>query len=127
MQLTYEFLAKRIDHSLLGPTLSDAELEEGCRLAAAYRVASVCIKPHAVSLAKKILDGSDVAVGTTIGFPHGGHTTAAKLFEAERAIDDGATELDMVINIGKALAEDWPYVRDEIRGIVRIAHTRGRS
>src|SRR4051794_27394749 len=103
MELTYETIARRIDHSLLAPTLTTAELEDGCRLAARYEVASVCIKPHAVALAVSILRGSGVATGTTIGFPHGGHATAVKVLEARRAIDDGATELDMVINIGQAL------------------------
>src|SRR5438046_8701736 len=102
--LTYDAIAKRIDHSLLGPTLGRAELEEGCRLAARYRVASVCIKPYAVSLAARILHGSDVAVGTTIGFRHGGHATAVKVVEARQALADGATELDMGINIGPGLA-----------------------
>src|SRR3954447_17119906 len=117
MDLTYETIARRIDHSLLTPTLTDDELEEGCRLAARYRVASVCIKPYAVPLAAAILRGSDVAVGTTIGFPHGGHTTAVKVSEAERAMDDGATELDMVINIGQALGGDWELVRADIAAV----------
>ena len=124
MQLTYDFLAKRIDHSLLGPTLTDAELAEGCRLAAAYRVASVCIKPYAVKLAAGILKGTGVAVGTTVGFPHGGNLTAVKLFEAELAMDDGATELDIVVNIGWVLGGDWDPVRSEIDAITRAAHAR---
>ena len=124
MQLTYDFIAKRIDHSLLGPTLTDAELEEGCRLAATYRVASVCIKPHAVAMAAKLLAGTGVEVGTTVGFPHGGHATAVKLFEAAHALDDGATELDMVVNIGWVLGEDWSPVRDEIAAITAAAHNR---
>ncbi len=89
MEFTYEAIAKRIDHSLLGPTLTEIELEEGCRLALEYNVASVCIKPYAVGLAARILQGSDVQVGTTIGFPHGGHSTAVKVFESERAIAEG--------------------------------------
>ena len=124
MHLTYEFLAKRIDHSLLGPTLTDAELESGCRLAAAYNVASVCIKPHAVALAAKILDGTSVAVGTTVGFPHGGNARAVKVYEAGYALDAGATELDMVVNIGQVLGDDWHPVRDEIDAIVKAAHGR---
>jgi deoxyribose-phosphate aldolase len=125
MELTYEAIAKRIDHSLLGPTLTDRELEAGCRLAAEYQVASVCIKPYAVARAAEILRGSGVFVGTTIGFPHGGHLTAVKVFESERAIDDGATELDLVINIGQALEGRWDAVRDEIAAITRSAHARG--
>src|SRR4051812_38924833 len=113
MSLTYESIAKRIDHSLLGPNLTLAELEAGCRLAAAYEVASVCIKPHAVSLATGWLAGSGVAVGTTIGFPHGGHRTDVKVFEAEQALIDGATELDMVVNIGLVLSDRWTEVRDD--------------
>ncbi len=124
MKLTYEFIAKRIDHSLLGPTLTDADLEAGCRLAAAYGVASVCIKPYAVRLAARVLMGTDVKVGTTIGFPHGGHSTAVKVFEAERAMDDGATELDMVINIGQALGGNWSAVQNDIDEVVKAAHRR---
>jgi deoxyribose-phosphate aldolase len=123
MQLTYDAIARRIDHSLLPPALNDDELEEGCRLALRYRVASVCIKPYAVAMAATILKGSDVAVGTTIGFPHGGHATAAKVFEAEQAIRDGATELDMVINIGQALGGRWDAVRRDIAAVTDLAHS----
>jgi deoxyribose-phosphate aldolase len=125
MERTYESIARRIDHSLLGPTLTEKELEAGCRLAAEYQVASVCIKPFAVALAERELRGSGVAVGTTIGFPHGGHRTEVKLFEAERAMDDGATELDMVINIGQALGGQWDPVRYDIAAVVDAAHRRG--
>jgi deoxyribose-phosphate aldolase len=123
--LTYDAIAKRIDHSLLGPTLGGAELEEGCRLAARYDVASVCIKPYAVDLAARVLRGSDVAVGTTIGFPHGGHSTAVKVFEARQAMADGATELDMVINIGQAIAGDWDAVASDIQAVTKVAHDGG--
>ncbi len=124
MELTYDAIAKRIDHSLLGPTLTEKDLRDGCRLAAEYHVASVCIKPYAVSLAAEILKGTGVEVGTTIGFPHGGHRTDVKVFEAERAMDDGATELDMVINIGQAIGGDWQAVRDDIAAVVEAAHKR---
>jgi deoxyribose-phosphate aldolase len=123
--LTYDAIAKRIDHSLLGPTLTVPELEEGCRLAARYGVASVCIKPFAISLAARILRGTGVAVGTTIGFPHGGHATSVKVFESERAMDDGATELDMVINLGHALGGNWDAVAEDIGAVTRAAHARG--
>jgi deoxyribose-phosphate aldolase len=123
--LTYEAIAKRIDHSLLGPTLTEAELEEGCRLAARYQVASVCIKPFAVPLAARLLKDTGVAVGTTIGFPHGGHATAVKMFEARQAIDDGATELDMVINIGQAKGGQWDAVAEDIAQVTRVAHDGG--
>jgi deoxyribose-phosphate aldolase len=120
--LSYKAIARRIDHSLLGPTLTPRELEEGCRLALRYGVASVCIKPFAVSLAARLLEKSDVAVGTTIGFPHGGHTPTVKIFESKQAIDDGALELDMVINIGQAIAGEWSAVRSEIAAVTQVAH-----
>jgi deoxyribose-phosphate aldolase len=118
-------LAKMFDHSLLQPALTDADLEAGCRLAAEYRVASVCIKPYAVPLAAKLLAGTGVLVGTTVGFPHGGHATRVKVFEAAAAVDDGAAELDMVVNVGRVLGGDWGYVADDIRQVVDLAHRRG--
>lgn len=125
MLLTYDMIAKRIDHSLLAPQMTETELEEGCRLAAKYMVASVCIKPYAVKYAAGILKGTGVAVGTTIGFPHGGHLTSVKVFESERAIEDGATELDMVINIGQARSGQWGPVRDDIAAVTEVAHKAG--
>jgi len=119
---TYTALAKMIDHSLLQPKLTDAELEDGCKLAREYNAASVCIKPYAVRDAVKLLAGSTVAIGTTIGFPQGGHVPAIKVAESEQAVADGATELDMVVNIGKVLSKDWRYVADDIAGIVKVAH-----
>lgn len=122
---TYREIAKMLDHSLLQQTLTDTDLGRGCRLARDYDVASVCIKPYAVRLAAGILAGSSVAVGTTVGFPHGGHLTAIKVDEAERALDDGARELDMVVNIGKVLSRDWNYVAADVRAVVETAHHRG--
>ena len=122
---TYADIAKMLDHSLLQPTLTDADLEEGCRLARDYDVASVCIKPYGVRLAAGLLKCGTVAVGTTIGFPHGGHATAAKVAEAELALADGARELDMVVNIGKVLSGDWPCVTQDIRAVVETAHRAG--
>jgi deoxyribose-phosphate aldolase len=122
---TYDDLARMIDHSLLQPTLTDSDLEAGCQLAREYGVASVCIKPYAVRRAAELLAGSRVAVGTTVGFPHGSQTTAVKLAEARQALDDGATELDMVVNIGKVLSGDWSYVTEEIHAVVDLAHRRG--
>jgi deoxyribose-phosphate aldolase len=122
---TYADITKMLDHSLLQPTLTDAELEQGCRVAREYDVASVCIKPYAVRRAAEWLAGSAVAVGTTVGFPHGGHATAVKVAEAERAVADGARELDMVVNVGKVLSKDWRYVADDVRAVVEAAHRRG--
>jgi deoxyribose-phosphate aldolase len=118
-------VAKMLDHSLLQPVLTDQELDEGCRLARAYDVASVCIKPYAVRRAAELLAGSTVAVGTTIGFPHGGHRTEVKVAEAETAMADGARELDMVVNIGKVLSCDWAFVTEDIRAVVEAAHRAG--
>lgn len=125
MRYSYEDLAKMIDHSLLHPTMTDRELAAGCRLARKYKVASVCIKPYAVRAAAKLLKGSGVAVGAVVGFPHGSGTTESKRYETELACRDGATEIDMVINIGKALSGDWAYVEKDIRAVVREAHKRG--
>jgi deoxyribose-phosphate aldolase len=119
---TYRDIAKMLDHSLLQQTLTDAELNAGCRLARDYDVASVCIKPYAVRRAAELLAGSDVAVGTTIGFPHGGHVTSIKVAESLQALKDGAVELDMVVNIGKVLSKDWRFVSDDIRAVVDAAH-----
>ncbi len=118
-------LAKTIDHSLLKPELDDAFIEEGCRLAAEYDVASVCVRPADVVRARAILDGTDVAVGTVVGFPHGSSTTATKVFEARTALDQGATELDMVINIGALRSGRDEDVRGEIAAVVEVAHEAG--
>ena len=125
MKYTYEQLAKMIDHSLLHPTLTDRELEDGCKLAAQYGVASVCIKPYAVQRAVELLKGTDVRVGAVIGFPHGNSATEAKRYETQLACQDGAVEIDMVINIGKALSGDWDYVERDIKAVCDEAHARG--
>jgi deoxyribose-phosphate aldolase len=125
MKYTYHQLAKMIDHSLLHPTLTDQELEDGCRLAAKYGVASVCIKPYAVKRAVELLEGSGVLVGAVVGFPHGLSTTESKRYETELACRDGAAEIDMVINIGKALSGDWAYVEKEINVVCSQAHREG--
>jgi deoxyribose-phosphate aldolase len=127
MDYTYSDIAKMIDHSLLNPSLAERDLEAGCRLARDYGVASVCILPYAVGRAAAILEGSGVLPGTTIGFPHGGHATAVKAAEARRAIDDGAVELDMVVNISKVLSGDWDHVRADLRAVIDLAHEAGRK
>lgn len=119
--ITYKQLAKTIDHSLLRPELTDEDVIEGCKLAARYHVASVCVKPYHVPLAVEQLKGSDVAVGTVVGFPHGAHTTQTKVFEAQKALKDGAVELDMVINIGALRSGQYDYVREDIRAVVEAA------
>jgi deoxyribose-phosphate aldolase len=125
MDYGYLDISKMIDHSLLNPVLTDREMEAGCLLAREYDVASACVKPYFARRCAELLAGSAVQPSTVIGFPHGGHTTAVKLAEAGQAIEDGATELDMVINIGKALSEDWGFVRGEIRAVAGLAHQGG--
>lgn len=114
---TLKDIAKMIDHSLLHPTMTDAEILRGCEIAKKYDVATVCVKPYAVKMAKEALTGSSVEVCSVIGFPHGNNTTAIKVAETEQAIQDGSTEIDMVINIGKALGDDWDFVRADIAAV----------
>jgi deoxyribose-phosphate aldolase len=116
-QITLQALAKMIDHSLLHPTMTDAEILKGCEVAKRYNVATVCVKPYAVTMCKEALQGSDVQICSVIGFPHGNNTTTLKVAETEQAIRDGATEIDMVINIGKALGGDWAYVKADIEAV----------
>ena len=122
---TYLDVAKMIDHSLLNPTLTIEDLRLGCAIARDYDAASVCILPYALPLAVAMLAGSDVKPSTTIGFPHGGHTTAIKLAEARQALADGGLELDMVVNISKVLSGDWDYVSNEIGALVDVSHAAG--
>lgn len=127
MNYTYHELAKMIDHSLLNPTLTQTDLEAGIDLALAYDVASVCIMPFYLERCAERLAGSTVQPSTTIGFPHGGHTTAIKQAEAQRAIAGGCQELDMVINISKALSGDWSYIRSDIQAVIDVAHAAHRK
>ena len=113
-------VAKMIDHSLLHPAMNDTDLREGCLLAGKYNVASVCIKPYAVKMAVEILTGSEVKVGTVVGFPHGNSLVEVKVIETEKAISDGAEEIDLVINIGKVLSEDWKYIENEVKSVADI-------
>ncbi|WP_080241664.1 deoxyribose-phosphate aldolase [Spirosoma rigui] len=110
-------IANMIDHALLHPTLTDPELRDGCALALRYNVASVCVKPYAIPVAAEILAGSDVRVGTVIGFPHGSNAAVIKVAETVQACRDGAVDIDMVVNIGKVLSADWAYVEAEIRAV----------
>jgi deoxyribose-phosphate aldolase len=122
---TYEAVARMIDHSLLSPALTVAELEEGCALAVRYNVASVCIMPYYVRRCAELLAGSMVQPSTTVGFPHGGHSTSIKVAEAGQAIQDGATELDVVINISQARSGNWAYVANEIQKLTDTGHASG--
>ena len=115
--ITLKSLAKMIDHSLLHPTLTDEDTIKGCELAKKYSVATACVKPYSIQLAKSILQDSDVGICAVIAFPHGNSTTSIKVKEAEEAILNGANEIDMVVNIGKVLSGDWDYVSNEIKAI----------
>jgi deoxyribose-phosphate aldolase len=122
---TVKELARMIDHSILQPTHTDKDLKIQCEVARKWNVASVCVKPYAVKQAVALLAGSDVKVGCVIGFPHGNSSTDVKVFEAEKACADGAVEIDMVINIGKALGGDWDYVENEIKNVTTACHKNG--
>lgn len=113
-------LAKMIDHSLLHPTITDEDLRSGCKLAKAYNVAAVCVKPYAVKQAAELLKGSDVLVCSVIGFPHGNSSIAVKVYETEEACSNGALEIDMVVNIGKVLGDNWDYIEKEIASVAEI-------
>lgn len=122
MDVTYADVAKMIDHSLLNPTLTESDLEAGIQLALDYDVASVCIMPYYLKPCAMRLAGSDVRSSTTIGFPHGGHSTKVKVAEAVQALADGGEELDMVVNISKVLSGDWDYVRQDIAAVIEVTH-----
>jgi deoxyribose-phosphate aldolase len=127
MDYNYEDIAKMIDHSLLNPTLTVGDLDQGIELALAYNTASVCILPYYLKACAERLAGSTVKASTTIGFPHGGHTTAIKVAEARQALADGGQELDMVVNISKVLSGDWTYVRDDVRAVIDVTHAAGQK
>lgn len=120
--IKYEEIAGMIDHSLLKPYLTDKEIEEGCRIADEYKTASVCVRPCDVKRAVGILKDSPVLVTSVIGFPHGTTTVQTKVFEAKEAIDNGAVELDVVLNIGKLKSKDYDYVKEDLKAVTEIAH-----
>ncbi len=123
--ITYAQLAKVIDHSLLRPELTEQDVIDGCKLAARYHTATVCVKPCHVRLAAEILKDSDVKVSTVVGFPHGSNLTAIKVAEAQAAMDDGAVELDMVLNIGALRSGQTDFVGRDIKAVCDAAHARG--
>lgn len=127
MDFTYLDIAKMIDHSLLNPTMTADDLEAGIQVGLDFNVGSICIMPYYLKRCAERLAGSTVYASTTIGFPHGGHTTAIKVAEAERALADGCQELDMVVNISKVLSEDWDYVQSDIEAVVAVAHAQGQK
>lgn len=118
-------IAKMIDHSLLHPALTDEELRQGCEEARRYHVASACVKPCDVKQAANYLQGSDVVVCGVVGFPHGNSTIEIKTLETEQILRDGAVEVDMVVNIGKVLSEDWDYIKREVQAISEAVKKHG--
>ena len=127
MDYAYEDISRMIDHSLLNPTIPQEELEAGCQLAVDYKCGSVCIMPYYLKRCAEMLAGSGVAASTTIGFPHGGHTTAIKVAEAKQALVDGGEELDMVVNVSQVLSGNWEYVRDDIKAVIDVTHAAGQK
>lgn len=127
MDFTYTDISKMIDHSLLQPMMTVQDFESGIALAKAYDTGSVCIMPYYLKRCAELLAGTTVKASTTIGFPHGGHTTAIKAAEAARAIEDGCEELDMVVNISKVLSGDWDYVKTDIQAVIDVAHAAGQK
>jgi deoxyribose-phosphate aldolase len=123
--ITLQSLAKMIDHSLLHPTMTDAIIGLGCELARQYRVATACVKPYSIPLARSVLASSGVGICAVIAFPHGNSLPAIKSIEAEQAVHDGASEIDMVVNIGKVLGGDWGYVSAEIKEVNRVVIAAG--
>ena len=124
---TLEQVAKTIDHSILKPDFTYADVEAGAQLALKFNTASYCIRPMDVAAAAKALAGSTVNVCTVIGFPHGSTTSAVKAFETADAIKNGAVEIDMVINVSALLSGDFDFVEQDIRGVVEVAHAAGAS
>lgn len=116
-----------IDHSLLNPTLTVEELEQGIELSLRYDVASACIMPFYLKRCAERLRGSDVRASTTIGFPHGVHTTAMKVAEAKQALADGGEELDMVVNISQVLSGNWASVTHDLREVIDVTHDAGQK
>ncbi len=114
-----------IDHAVLHPTQTSADVRSACEMAVRLGIASVCVKPSYVALTTELLAGSNVLPSTVIGFPHGGASRAAKVAETLRACEQGAKEVDMVVNIGRALEGDWGYVGDDIASVAAAAKQNG--
>lgn len=123
--LTLTDLSKMIDHSLLHPTLTDAEVSTGLTTCKTYNVSTACIKPYHIPYARKLLEGTTILLCPVIGFPHGNSTTETKAFEAVRALEEGGTEIDMVVNVGRVLSGKWEYVTHEIKLVNEAVVRRG--
>lgn len=122
---TYESLAQMVDYTMLRPDLDDQQVHDGCGMARAYGVASVVVQPSNADLAVRLLEGSGVAAGSVVGFPHGGATTAVKVFEARDLLRRGVREIDMVLNIGKLRSRQFQYVESEVLQVANACHESG--
>ena len=120
-------LARMIDHTLLKPDAVRVEIEQLCAEALHYGFAGVCVNPSYVQTAAKLLRGSSVNVCTVIGFPLGATSTAAKVFETTQTLQDGAQEVDMVINVGMLKSGDCSFVRNDIAAVVEAARIRNAA
>ena len=114
-----------IDHALLHPIHSQKELVNGCEIAHLYSTATVCVKPCDVEQASRLLADSSTEVCTVIGFPHGANTLEVKLRETRLACEQGANEVDLVLNLGRAADADWEYVENEVSAVRETAHSTG--
>lgn len=123
--VTLSSLAKMIDHALLHPTMTDAEIADGLALCAKYGVATACVKPYSVPTAVEALKGTNVLVCPVVGFPAGNSATQVKVFEATLAAEQGGLEVDVVVNVGKVLSGDWNYVREELMAVNRAVLLHG--
>ncbi len=122
---TYQALAKMIDHSLLRPELTDAQVREGCRIAREYNTANVTVRPADVDVAVREMQGSGVPVGSVAGFPHGSSSIPVKLYEARDLVARGAEEIDMVLNIGQLLSRNFRYIESELAQMAEACHESG--
>lgn len=124
-EISLDAIARMLDHALLAPTLTEVQMTKELEALRPYPIATVCIKPYAIRLACRVLEGTSLGVGTVIGFPHGSPTPSVKAFEAEQAFRDGAAEVDMVVNIGQVLGEDWAAVREDIGAVLAATRAHG--
>ena len=123
----YEDLAERIDHTLVAPDLTGEQVAAGCRIATDFEVACVTVRPCDVEFAARLVDGSKVAVGSVVGFPHGCSTTATKLYETRDLMRRGAREIDAVVNIGKLIDRQFQHIDTELQQLAEACEEYGAT
>jgi deoxyribose-phosphate aldolase len=124
-QYTVQEVAAKIDHAVLKPDMTEQDVRDNAQMCIARGVAGMCVRPCDVRLAAELLKDSTVKACSVLSFPHGDDTTEVKAFQARQAIEDGAEELDMVMNVGQFLSGNYDYVRDDIKAVVDVAHASG--